>query len=198
MKRPDLRSVGLVLTLSLMGCGGGVTYYKVAESYPSVLSGSDCPGNTTQTITIAGVDGDGTVAIYGEPNSEYYIDLGQAIGNVGGPAGLTGSLASGVYNFTGSWSENVQATPEIQTTLNVTLQLTQSGPGVTGTLKYEFICKGDGSGCGEGNPLSTYYPTIASTDKGDFDCVETVSLVGTQISGPTEISPTSSSQTPVN
>ncbi len=191
MKRPVLKALGLAMALPLVGCSG-VTYYKFAESAPSVLSGEDCPGSTVQTLTIAGVDGDGTVAFYNEPNNQVYMDTGQSIGNVKGPAGLTGSLTSGVYNFTGSWTENIQGNPEVQTTENITVQLTQSGPGLTGTIQYEFICKGGGSGCSQ-TALG-----VGSSDGKDFDCKATANVLATTVSGPTEYSPTSTTYTPVS
>jgi hypothetical protein len=191
MKR-RLGTLGIAAILALMGCAPGVTYYKVALGQASVLSGEDCPGNLAETITISGVDRDGTVALYGEPNSNYYIDLGGPIVNVAGPTGLDGVLQSGVYNFTGSWMETVEGSPEIQTTVNIGLTMTPSGPGATGTLSLEFICKGSGTKCGVGNPLDKVY-AIHSTDSNDFDCKETVSVLATQVSGPTEISPTSAS-----
>jgi hypothetical protein len=181
------------LLFAIGGCSAGnVLYYQVAlESSSTAATGTDCPGIGNDVITLTGIDGVDTWAIYSAPNSQYLLD-----GAVSGEL-LTGTLSGGTYTFSSSvivdsTAGNTQTTITIKTTVS----LTPTGPGATGTITIEQICSsGNGTNCGNGevsaacgdaNGVCGTY-TTGSADSADFDCTSQASVVATQISNVTPI-----------
>jgi hypothetical protein len=166
--------------LGLAGCGvfGGssnATYYKAAVGQESNPTGTDCPGVPTTVVTLTGIDGDGTIAIYNQPNSQYVLDLGA--GSNGNEEGLNGTLASGTYTFAGSEINDQKGTTEVIATTKTTITMTPTGPGFTGTVTTENICtSSDGKSCN-------------SNDGADFDCTQQAPVLGTQVTGVAQESP---------
>jgi hypothetical protein len=164
----------------LAGCGifGGTsnaTYYKAATGQVSNPTGTDCPGVPNPVVTFTGIDGDGTVAIYNEPNSQYLLDIG--IGSIGGEEGLTGTLSSGTYTFSGSQINDSKGATEVITTTKITITMIPTGPGFTGTVTTENIC------------TSSDNKSCTSADGADFDCTEQQPILGTQVTGVQQQSP---------
>jgi hypothetical protein len=183
--------------LASAGCGGGsnVTYIKMAPQSSSGFTGTDCPGSSGgTTYSFSGIDGDGTIAIYPEPNGKYFLDIGSG-------AGLEGTLAGSNYSFNGAWSSDVKQNDEIQTQESVTLTLTSVGGGFTGTFTIEDRCQsGNNDACGGGNPLtggnagnpftSITAGGVGSTDGKDFDCTQTETVAAVQVQAVEEVSGT--------
>ncbi len=172
--------------LAVAGCGvfGGssnATYYKAALGQSSNPTGTDCPGVPSTVVTFTGIDGDGTIAVYNEPNSGYLLDLGS---QNGADEGLTGTLASGTYTFAGSEINDAKGTPEVISTTKITITMTPTGPGFTGTVTDEYICtSSDGKSCGNCG-LS-----FCSQDGADFDCTQQTPILGTQVTAVQQQSP---------
>jgi hypothetical protein len=159
----------------LAGCGGlsgsNASYYKAAVGATSDPTGTDCPGVPNPVVTFTGIDSDGTIAIYAQPNNQYLLDTGSG-------TGLTGTLTSGVYTFAGTDINDEQGGTQLTTTVKTTITLTPSGPGFTGLVTTEDICSGNGTTCGNGCGIAD-----CSADGKDFDCVEQTSVLGTQVTG---------------
>ena len=162
MKKLLLTSLGLALGLA--GCLGGsnASYYKMGISNLTVPNGNNCPSAPNPLVTFTGIDGDGTVAIYTQPNNSYLLDVGSG-------AGYTGSLNNGTYTFTGSDIVDTKGTPEVTTTVKATLTLTPQGSGLTGSYAVDQECVTSGSsGC-------------QSANGNGFVCTQNGQIVATQI-----------------
>jgi len=186
MKRNSL--LALATAIAATGCAGGgnVTYIKLAPGSFSAFSGTDCPGVPSTTVTFTGVDGDGTLAIYAEPNSKFFLDLGSGLG-------VEGTQTGSNYSFNGTWADDVKgATAEVQTQEKLTLTLTSVSGGYTGTITIEDVCQStDNSECGGGNPLTSgggLGSGVSSADGHDFDCTESSTVAATTVSGVQQIS----------
>ena len=167
------------------GACSDVAYVKIGLGGSSAPSGIDCPAPAGVTTTFTGIDGDGTLAIYSEPNNNYFLDLGSGVG-------LEGTLSGSNYSFTGTWSADIQGADEVQTAEILTLTLNSSGTGYLGTLTVEEKCQSaNNDACGPSNPLISGaaggdpfsdIPFLASgvsrTDLKDFDCTATTAIMG--------------------
>ncbi|HUB07655.1 MAG TPA: hypothetical protein VMB50_11665 [Myxococcales bacterium] len=170
----------LATTLALAGCGGAfgggsnVTYYHIGTTGQSPLTGTNCASGGNDVVTIAGIDGNGTVAIYTLPGSNsYLLDIGSG--------GIEGSLTSGTYTFADSIQEITTESSNITKLVKTTVQITTSGPGFTGSYTQEQSCNSNDSSLCPGGGVAA--------NTGDYDCTWSATVVGTQIPNPTQVSP---------
>jgi hypothetical protein len=172
------------LAFACAGCGafgGGsnITYYKVAAGTQSSYTGTNCAATPQDVITWTGIDGDGTVSIAALPTSgQYALDFGGA-GSL--PPIIEGTLASGTYTFTGSEQETYIESQNINVLEKITVQLTTSGSGFTGTETVEVSCSS--------NTADQCSGSSAQAQAGDFDCITTGAITGVQIANPENFAP---------
>ncbi len=172
MKRTVRYLVGVAL---LAGCGGlagsNASYYKAAAGQTTNPTGTDCPGTPNPIVTLTGIDGDGTIAIYAEPGNQYLLDVGNGLG-------YTGTLSSGVYTFAGVDQVQTQGNNSITTITKTTITMTLTGPGFTGLETLEKSCTNNAGGA-----------NCSSNDGKGFDCTSQASILGTQVTGVVQQSP---------
>jgi hypothetical protein len=157
----------LSIPLAIASCGGSnVTYFQVLGGQATAPTGTNCPSCTTdgcETSVYTGIEGVGTWAIYTAPSAQYLLDDGS--GNL-----YVGTLASGTYTFTGVYENDETANnANLNTTTKLTVEITTSGDGFTGTETLESSCVG--SNCSGG------------ASSGGFDCITSTPVTGVQLSG---------------
>ncbi len=173
----------LGVLVALAGCGGAsgnIQYFRVAAQQATFVQAGakNCAGSETNNVAVisyTGIDGLGTWAIYTAPavggQAAYLLDDGS--GNL-----LEGTLSSGIYTFSGVYTQEVkpQTTgPDVTSVTKETVTLTLSGDGFTGTVAVELVCSeiGGSHECG---------PPVGAQAGSGYDCTTQYAITGTKIS----------------
>ncbi len=171
-----------ILAAAAFGCsGGGVQYFQVASQQATLVTqnATNCARSNGPTDTLSGIDGIGTWAIYTAPpvggQTQYLLDTGS-------PDLLEGQLSGGSYTFNGVYTNEQKPVqsggPDVINTTKMTIIVTPSGDGFTGSVSVEKSCSETGGS----------HECQGAQAAASFDCTSQYAVTGTQITGAQDIS----------